>query len=486
MPELASSSPRARTLACNRTLNLRAIKAIGYDMDYTLIHYHVEQWEQRAYEHTRQRLLSDGWPVDGLTFEPASVIRGLIVDTEKGNLVKTNRFGFVKKAVHGTRALDFDEQRREYARTVVDLEDPRWVFLNTLFSLSEGCLYRQLVDLLDKGELSDVMGYAELYHRLRDATDAAHMEGQLKGEIMADPARYVVLEEETALTLLDQKHAGKKLLLITNSDWTYTAPMMTWAFQRYLPSGMSWRDLFDVIVVSARKPSFFMHESPLYEVVSDDGLLRPVDRFRSGVVHAGGSTKQLERFLGLSGDEILYVGDHMFGDVHVTKEVLRWRTALILRELEEEVHLVERSASASATLTGLMAEKEALEARQCETRLALQRLHSGYGPPPSESEEELRERLSSLKEEIMKLDVVIAPLAKAAAEAGNDEWGLLMRAGNDKSHLARQVERYADVYTSRVSNFLAATPFVYLRSSRGSLPHEPLPEVRGEDPSAAG
>jgi hypothetical protein len=29
------------------------------------------------------------------------------------------------------------------------------------------------------------------------------------------------------------------------------------------------------------------------------------------------------------------------------------------------------------------------------------------------------------------------------------------------------------VYTSRVSNFLHATPYVYLRSPRGSLPHDP-------------
>jgi hypothetical protein len=48
-----------------------------------------------------------------------------------------------------------------------------------------------------------------------------------------------------------------------------------------------------------------------------------------------------------------------------------------------------------------------------------------------------------------------------------------MRAGNDKSHLARQIERRADIYTSRVSNFLFLTPFVFLRSMRGSLPHDP-------------
>ena len=47
-----------------------------------------------------------------------------------------------------------------------------------------------------------------------------------------------------------------------------------------------------------------------------------------------------------------------------------------------------------------------------------------------------------------------------------------MRAGNDKSLYARQVERYADIYTSRVSNFLHTTPFVFFRAPRGSLPHD--------------
>jgi hypothetical protein len=48
----------------------------------------------------------------------------------------------------------------------------------------------------------------------------------------------------------------------------------------------------------------------------------------------------------------------------------------------------------------------------------------------------------------------------------------MMRAGNDKSHLARQIERHADIYTSRVANLLYATPFAYLRSPRGTLPHD--------------
>ena len=144
-----SPPPRARGIYCNRTLNLRSIKAIGYDMDYTLIHYRVEAWERRAYEHLQQHLLAQGWPVGELAFDPELVIRGLILDTQLGNLLKVNRFGYVKRAFHGTRPLDFEEQRKIYSRTIVDLAEPRWVFLNTLFSLSEGCMYAQLIDLLE-------------------------------------------------------------------------------------------------------------------------------------------------------------------------------------------------------------------------------------------------------------------------------------------------------------------------------------------------
>jgi hypothetical protein len=38
--------------------------------------------------------------------------------------------------------------------------------------------------------------------------------------------------------------------------------------------------------------------------------------------------------------------------------------------------------------------------------------------------------------------------------------------------MARQLERYADIYTSRVSNLGYYTPFAYLRPPPGSLPHD--------------
>ncbi len=479
MTELLPNSAPERGIFCNRTLNLRSIKAVGYDMDYTLIHYRVAEWEQRAYEALKARLVASGWPIGHLEFEPERVCRGLIIDTLRGNLVKANRFGFVKKAMHGTKVLNFEEQRNEYSRVIVELNESRWVFLNTLFSLSEGCMYAQLIDLLDERKLPEVLGYADLYRRVRNTLDAAHMEGKLKAEIIAHPERFVVLDEETPLALLDQKNAGKKLLLITNSEWGYTVPMMSYAFDRFLPDGMSWRELFDYIIVGARKPEFFTTNSPFFEVVTEDGLLATTAGvIEEGKVYLGGSAAQLERHLKLTGDEILYVGDHMFGDVKVTKSVLRWRTALILRELEDEILAARAFHDDEKRMEELMARKEHIEAQNCQLRLALQRLKADYGPRPTQSEAELLKAQGQLKEQLEKLDREIGPLAKTSSELSNPIWGPLMRAGNDKSHLARQMERYADIYTSRVSNLLDATPFVYLRSPRGDLPHDPRPLIQ--------
>jgi hypothetical protein len=93
---------------------------------------------------------------------------------------------------------------------------------------------------------------------------------------------------------------------------------------------------------------------------------------------------------------------------------------------------------------------------------------------------EIDAQLSRLRASIGELDDRAAPLAQQSSELANTRWGLLLRTGNDKSLLARQIERYADIYLSRVSNFLYVTPFAFLRSARGSLPHDPeplLPEV---------
>lgn len=468
------SVPAGRHLFCNRTLNLRSIKAVGYDMDYTLVHYHVRAWEGRAYAHLQGRLLAQGWPVADLTFEPERVMRGLVIDKQLGNLLKVNRFGYVKAVMHGTRMIGMDEQRQAYSGTLVDLaETSRYVFLNTLFEISEGCMYAQLVDKLDQRLLPEVLGYDALYRKVRHTLDRAHVEGELKAEILANPDQYVDLDPLMPLTLLDQREAGKKLLLITNSEWSYTNALMSWAFDRFLPEGQGWRDLFALVVVSSRKPSFFHSNNAMFEVVDESGLLRPAEGgLVQGTVYFGGTAARVEQALGLDGDDILYIGDHMFGDVHQSKK-LHWRTALILREIEDELEAIAAWEPHQREVDALMVEKERLEYVFSQLRLQRQRQRANYGPAIDGDLRDLQDKMNLLRERLVALDNLIAPLAARAGAIHNKHWGLMMRAGGDKSLFARQIEQHADVYTSRVSNFMYETPFIYLRSKRGSLPHDP-------------
>jgi FMN phosphatase YigB (HAD superfamily) len=295
----------------------------------------------------------------------------------------------------------------------------------------------------------------------------------LKDEILKDPLRYVVEDTEISLTLLDQKHAGKKLVLITNSEWEFVSGIMAYMFDPQLHDGMTWRDLFDMVIVSADKPNFFLRDQPAFEVITEKGLLRPVSgSLKEGSIYVGGHAKLVEEAFGLQGSQIMYIGDHVESDVHVTKSILRWRTGLVLRELEEELACLYEFRDRQADLTFMMSKKVNLEQEQFRLKLYTQRIKGGYGPETNSSLAELHSQMNDLTQKISTIDERIKPLAKEAQEIFNPRWGLLTRAGFDKSYLARQLEGYADFYMSRVSNLLYQTPFAYLRSTRSSLPHD--------------
>jgi 5'-nucleotidase len=463
--------PLPRRVFCNRTLNMRAIQVVGCDMDYTLVHYDSQRWEESAYEYMKRALEARGWPVASLRFEPELASLGLVIDVEQGNLVKANRFGHVRNACHGTRMLDFEGWRSAYGTAPVDLGESRWQFMNTLFSLSEACLYMQLVDLLDQGRLEAGLSYRALYGEVRRVLDATHLEGALKAEILSDPGQYVILDEELPRALSELKSAGKKLLLITNSEWAYTQSMMSYAFDRFLPGGSTWRDLFSLVIVQARKPEFFSHRAPVFRLVDEPSRYTPhLGPLKEGEIYLGGDARLVEASLNVEPDHILYIGDHIFADVHVSKDLLRWRTALVVRELERELQGLLSFRPGQAQLDIAMTEKVLLEHQLSTLRAGLMR--NTKSPPPGFDLERSNAEIRTLRNRLVELDQRIAPLARQSGELLNVHWGPLMRCGSDKSHLARQIERYADVYMSRVSNLLAYTPFAYLRAPRVSLPHE--------------
>ena len=187
--------------------------------------------------------------------------------------------------------------------------------------------------------------------------DLAYAKGLLKNKILKDPETYVVKDTETPLALLDQKYSGKILVLITDSDWGYVKDIMAYVFDRNLPDGMNWRDLFDMIIVSAGKPNFFLQKQPAFEVVNEEGLLKPeVESLKRNRIYVGGHAGMVEEAFGMDGSEIMYVGDHIESDVHASKSMLRWRTALVLPELEEELACLNKFRADQTELFKMMKE----------------------------------------------------------------------------------------------------------------------------------
>ena len=83
-----------------------------------------------------------------------------------------------------------------------------------------------------------------------------------------------------------------------------------------------------------------------------------------------------------------------------------------------------------------------------------------------------RDRARVLLGAMKDLDGELAPYLYDEGHTFNKHWGYLTRAGHDdKSHIARQIEKYADVYCAKVTNLDAYTPFHHFRAAPVDLAH---------------
>ena len=58
-------------------------------------------------------------------------------------------------------------------------------------------------------------------------------------------------------------------------------------------------------------------------------------------VYQGGNLAGFERMTGFSGEKVLYVGDHIYGDILKSRKASLWRTCMVVQELEDEIRYTE-------------------------------------------------------------------------------------------------------------------------------------------------
>ena len=154
---------------------------------------------------------------------------------------------------------------------------------------------------------------------------------------------------------------------------------------------------------------------------------------------------------------------------------------MIVQEIEDELDYLESRRPEVDRLQGVEQLQARLDdeiaPRKAQLNQIERRLQKEH--PSPELTVELEAHFKEVKGELDRLRramrecTEIAKILEADIEKGfNPFWGLHFKEGNENSRFGEQVEQYACLYTSRVSNFVFYSPLHFFRSQRELMPHE--------------
>jgi HAD superfamily 5'-nucleotidase-like hydrolase len=467
--------PLAHKLYALRTLPMGDIRAVGFDMDHTLARYRSPEIDELAFKKAARLLVRDRgyspWLLE-IEYDPAFAVRGLVLDGLRGNLLKLNRERQVVRACHGSLAMPRPHFEAVYSRRRLSTAAKGFRNIDTLFEIPESHLFARMVDGLDLGRLK-AENYLQLFQDVRWAIDLVHRNGEMKAEILEHRDFFIPQEPQLALALDRLKRGGKKLFLLTNSDWSFTDGVMGHLLHGQDEARPHWTDYFDLMVVSSRKPAFFL-ESP--EPLPLEGLPR---------CFSGGHAAWLESQLGAEGEQVLYVGDHIYGDVLRSKKNASWRTLLLVPELERELRLLEAKASDLRELVRL----ETVRRRTLRRASVLQdqwkrnrarrhvlgpRLSSDATVALDQEAAHLAASAEALQRRAEVQSLELDELLRVVEAAFNPMWGPMFRDRDEQTRFADQIQQFACAYTGKVGNLYRYDPLATVYAPRPALPHERL------------
>lgn len=449
----------------NRTLNLKKIRYIGVDMDHTLIRYNSENFERLSHTTMIDKLIKGkGYPeaLRALNFDYNYAVRGLVIDRKMGNLLKLNRYTAIRASLHGLKPLDFKSHQKLYKSTYIDLSNNDYLAVDTSFSLSLANLIAQIVELKDADPSGKYPEYAQIADDVLDALDEAHRDGSLKDVVKNNLSQFIIKDPEMVAGLEKFRRHGKKIFVLTNSDFHYTKLLLDYAITPFLTEYKSWTDLFEFVITFAAKPKFFYDDPKYLRVNPEDGSMTNFEGKLTPGIYQGGGAKKFTRDLDLQGDDILYIGDHIYGDILRLKKDCNWRTAMVIEELSEEISKNVKAEPINSEIDTLMKKKEPFED---ELTLLMTRKIEKHADIPEG-------QIDNLQKTISEIDGQISSLIKKQQALYNSNWGQLMRAGNEESYFAYQLDRYACVYMEKLGDLLELSPRTYFRAPRRPLSHE--------------
>ncbi|XP_060583204.1 5'-nucleotidase domain-containing protein 3-like [Ruditapes philippinarum] len=352
----------------NNEICLSDIKVYGFDYDYTLASY-KDDLHHVLYDLGKEALIEKYKYPKGIGeqhFNPDYILRGLHYDIRKGLLMKIDSYHNIQLGTvyRGTTKLSDNEVLELYKGTHVPISD-----MNTFYGFGPMV---QLVDMFAPPEMNLITNVTDyfiennipydpeyVFYDIRNAVQSVHTSGQLHSTIMGNLDKYLENGPHIKKILERLANAGKKLFIITNSGFPFINSGM-----KYMV-GENWIDLFDVVVVNARKPKFFNENTRpfrLYDPQNENSWHR-VKHLDKGQVYIQGNFLDFQHMTGYYGSKVLYFGDHVYTDLADPSLKHSWRTGAIIPELESEIKVI-TSSDYKASVRWLIALQHLIEEMQ--------------------------------------------------------------------------------------------------------------------------
>jgi HAD superfamily 5'-nucleotidase-like hydrolase len=316
-----------QSLVVNRSIDLRDIEAVGFDLDHTLALYDDEAVNAIAMAEAQELLVSRrGYLACDVAALPqpgdAATARALALDLAHSLVVKLDADRRVRIARRGGAWLDGEEIERahpdrvsEHADAVHPISSPFDTPTLWLFEAVTGALGGRHPSP-STGALMDT---ARVCRDVREMLDFSHTQGDLKRHLVRDLARFVSPVVGAVSRLRDWRRVGKRLFVVTNSELAYASVVLD------LVVGPDWRSLFAVVATSSAKPAFFDRRATSTRRVD-------LESSQHAVVVEGAHASSIEQIIGVAGERVLYAGDNPVADIRAAR-AYGWRTAHVVAEM---------------------------------------------------------------------------------------------------------------------------------------------------------
>ncbi|XP_019871292.2 5'-nucleotidase domain-containing protein 3 isoform X2 [Aethina tumida] len=447
-------NPQA-VFACNE-LDLKEVNVYGFDYDYTLACYKPSM-EHLLYNLGRQTLIEQfKYPeeIGKLEYKPGFAVRGLHYDIEKGVLLKLDSFLQIQfgSVYRGLTPLSNDEVLKLYKNRIIPIayveghtknasntSHSKMVQLADLFSVPEMCLLCNVTDYFERNHID--------YHPeilFRDVKNSVKLSHPvMHKEVSQNVSEYIENNDQLRPFFDRLLNAGKKLFLVTNSPYKFVNKGME------MLVGHDWKNYFDVLIVQARKPRFFTDVSRpirVFDEQSGTHIWDKVTKLEKGVIYYEGTVKQLQELTGWRGHQVLYFGDHPYSDLADVTLEHGWRTGAIITELTHEI----------ATLNNVNFKKNANWLQM------LTQLIEDHQDCEDPEEQKI----------LMKWMNERDKLRNDIKYVFNQQFGSVFRTYHNPTYFSRRLFRFADIYTSNITNLLNYSVNHTFYPRRGVMPHE--------------